>query len=220
MREGPWLSAGLTAIAVGLAFVPGAFEALVLDADGLARGELWRLLTGHFVHWSTAHRVWDAGVFFALAAVCERQGRLRLLAGVGLAGLGVSLGVLALQPELDRYAGLSGIVCSLSAWLVLDWMAAQWRLGRRRGVWLGMAGAGAFALKLGFEWATGTALFAGELAPGVVPVPLAHLLGAGLGLLLGAGLGLLPGAGLGPLPGAGLGPLPGAPLGPARETPS
>ena len=182
----PWLSAGLTAIAVGLAFCPGAFDALVFDRDALAGGELWRLVTGHFVHWSTAHWMWDAGVFFALAAVCEVRGRLRLLGGVGFAAVFVSLGVALLEPGLDRYAGLSGIVCALSAWLVVDWLRAQWRAGARGAPWLAVGLGAAFALKLGFEWTTGSAVFAGELAPGVVPVPLAHVLGAGLGPLLAA----------------------------------
>jgi hypothetical protein len=103
---------------------------------------------------------------------------------VVISALGVSLGVAVLQPELVRYAGLSGIVCALSAWLALDWMRSQWRAGARRAALLGGGLALAFALKVGFEWTTGTALFAGELAPGVVPVPLAHVLGAGLGPLL------------------------------------
>lgn len=186
VRGWPWVSLGLSALAAGLAFWPGAFEVLVLDRGGLARGEWWRLLTGHFVHWSPAQAAWDIGVFLVLAASCERRGRGRLLAALAASALGISAGVALLQPALPRYAGLSGIVCTLLAWLALDWLRERWREGSRRAVWLGGGLALAFVFKLGFEWTTGTALFAGDLAPGVVPVPLAHVLGAGLGPLLAA----------------------------------
>lgn len=184
LRGLPWLAAGLSAVATVLALVPGGFEALVFDRAALGRGELWRLVTGHFVHWSTAQWAWDTVVFFAVAAACEARGRLRLLSAVLLASLAISAGVALFQPGLSRYAGLSGIDCTLCAWMALDWMRAQWRFGARRTALLGAGLALAFAGKIGFELVTGSALFAGELAPGVAPVPLAHLLGAGLGPLL------------------------------------
>lgn len=186
LRGLPWLSLALTALTGGLVLWPGAFDALVLDREALARGELWRLVTGHLVHWSTAHWVWDGAVFAALAAVLEARGRRTLGAALGISCVAVSLGVLWLQPGLPQYGGLSGVICALASWLALDWLRGRWRAGDRGALLLGGALVGAFAAKLGFEWTTGRALFAGELAPGVVPVPLAHVVGAGVGSLLAA----------------------------------
>jgi rhomboid family GlyGly-CTERM serine protease len=186
----PWAAAGLGALAALLTFWPGAFDVLVYDRVAVDRGELWRLVSGHFVHWSTAHWAWDCAVFVMLAALGEARGRRRLLAVVLVAALGVSTGVALLQPELGRYAGLSGIDCALLAWLGLDSLRGRWREGSRGSVLVGMGVALAFAGKIAFEIVTGRALFAGELAPGVVAVPVAHLLGAALGAGLGALLAL------------------------------
>ena len=42
-----------------------------------------------------------------------------------------------------------------------------------------------FGAKLAFELGTGSAVFAGELGPGIVTVPLAHLTGAAAGVACG-----------------------------------
>lgn len=144
---------------------PGAGAAGELR-PGTPWAEPWRLLSGHFTHFTAEHLAWDLLVFVTLAALFPARRLLPLLATAALAvSLGVSLG----SPELPSYRGLSGLDSALFAALALD----LWRRGGpdRR---LGAAALLLFLAKVAAEVAGGQALFA--TGP-FVPVPLAHLLG-------------------------------------------
>jgi rhomboid family GlyGly-CTERM serine protease len=180
----PWLSLGLGALAFFIALVPGADAALVFQREAIAAGELWRLLTGHWVHWSTEHLMWDVGTLVALGVACEAQGRARLAATVLASALAISAVVWWLLPGLESYAGLSGIDCALFARLGME----LWREHHRRGSRFASASAVAFgaalAFKVSLEWTTGGTVFVAHLGPGIVPVPAAHLAGAAVGVAL------------------------------------
>jgi rhomboid family GlyGly-CTERM serine protease len=164
----------VTLAALLAALVPGAAEALELERARVAGGELWRLLSGHLVHYSREHLVLDALAFLALGLACERRAPRRTALALAAAALAIPLAVLTLQPELARYRGLSGLDSALFGLL----LGLEARAGARR-AWL--AGA-LLAAKLGWELASGQALFVDSVAQDFVPVPLAHALGALLGL--------------------------------------
>ncbi len=178
----PGLVLGLGLLALALHALPGAAAALALDREAVAAGELWRLLSGHWVHWSTQHLLWDVGTFVALGIPCELRSRNRLAACVLGACLAISAVVWWALPGLSVYAGLSGVDCALFACLG----AELWR--ERRGGRAAPAVAAllalALVLKVGFEWATGSTLFVAQLGDGIAPVPAAHLAGAGIGLAI------------------------------------
>jgi rhomboid family GlyGly-CTERM serine protease len=175
--------AGLAGLAYAL---PGATAWLELDRSGALAGELWRLLSGHFTHWNLAHLAWDGVAFAALGSQCWQASRAlfwRCLLGSALA---VSVVVLACQPEIHIYRGLSGIDAAFFAALSVDKLRDASR-ARRRGPLLVVAATGAlFAAKLIYEVVTATAFFV-DLGPGVVPLPLAHLVGAAVGGLVASG---------------------------------
>src|SRR5580698_8778088 len=54
----------MTMLAVGAAFVVAAVpewsEWLVYDRRAILSGQIWRLFTGHWVHFSTSHLVYDS----------------------------------------------------------------------------------------------------------------------------------------------------------------
>ena len=54
----------VTALAVYL--LPGVGEALVYDRSAILTGELWRLVTGHWVHFSASHLFYDVTVLGSL----------------------------------------------------------------------------------------------------------------------------------------------------------
>lgn len=152
-------------------FGPAAW--LELDREAVARGEVWRLLTGHWAHWTADHFLWDSLAFLILAVLCEtRISRARLVATVLGSALAVSAGVWIALPEIDRYRGLSGID---SALFVLLAASLRTPLGRLALV--------AFLGKSAWEVWTGSTLF--TAADGFVPVPLAHLIGGAWGLYFG-----------------------------------
>ena len=102
-------------VVLGAALVASlAPDALALDRASLENGEVWRLWTGHLVHWSQAHFVMDVGVACLLALVARVPPTWLLAAPC----LGV--GVLLLDPSLTSYAGLSGLLHGWAMALALE----------------------------------------------------------------------------------------------------
>jgi rhomboid family GlyGly-CTERM serine protease len=179
----PWLTLLLAAVAGGVALLPDGGAGLAYRRDLVAAGELWRLITGHFVHWSPGHLMWDVGTFLVLGAACELRSRKRLLSCVLVSMVAIPGAIWLLLPRLELCAGLSGIDSALFALLGAELVRERSR--RRSALVMAFAlalGLG-FALKIGFEVTNGATVFVSDLAPGIVPVPLAHLAGGAVGLL-------------------------------------
>jgi rhomboid family GlyGly-CTERM serine protease len=152
---------------------------LELDRAAVARGEVWRLLTGHWTHWTLDHLLWDALTFLLLAALCEtRISRRALLIAVAGSALLISAGVWVALPGLSSYRGLSGIDSALFVLLAVA------LLRRESGAAAALAGVAVllFLAKAAWEVGTGSTLFI-DAAGSFVPVPLAHLLGGAWGLV-------------------------------------
>lgn len=188
-RKVPSKAAGRAAIApsllalaaLGAFVVPGAAEHLRFDRAAVAAGEVWRILTCHLVHASPELLFWDVAATFALGVALTHRS-LRLFLGVaGAAAVLIPLGVWIGLPSMTYYGGLSGIASALfAAYAVL-----VFREGVRERRYVLSAAiavvAVAFGAKLLIEATTGAAVFVDVAAVAVVPVPLAHLLGAAAG---------------------------------------
>ena len=79
--------------------------------------ELWRLLSGHFVHLGWAHCLLNAGGLLALAAILPAP--LRSGAAALLLGGAIGIALFAALPDLQRYAGFSGINYGLATLALL-----------------------------------------------------------------------------------------------------
>ncbi len=178
------LIVALTILATACIFAsPQLTGALQLDRDRLASGELWRVLTGHVTHWTAEHLAFDVLAFALLLWLCLERTVLRTLATLGAAAVVIPITVLIAHPDMQFYRGLSGLDSALfvllGALLLREGIQEQ-----RRGLTLIAALAlVAFAAKSAFEIATGDAVFAAS--GGFVPVPIAHVAGALVGLIAG-----------------------------------
>jgi rhomboid family GlyGly-CTERM serine protease len=175
LRVLPWRTGLLTLVALALHFGAGPAPAgLVLDRAGVAGGEWWRLLTGHWVHSDADHALWNIAALAFLGALFERLLGGRLVAALALGMLLVDAWVLAGLPELSRYCGLSGILNALLA----TGLIALWR--ERSDPWIALVGAGA-VLKIAAEAGLGQALFSSTQWDSV---PAAHAAGLLAGLIV------------------------------------
>ncbi len=168
-----------------VALIPGMDSRLELSRSALAAGEGWRLVTGHLVHFGTGHLVWDLVVFSVLGAFAEARGRRRLLLLLGIASLGISVGVLLCVPLIDVYRGLSGLDCALFGLLAADLFWDAMALRKTSLCWWVGLGVVGFCCKTLYEVLSSQTFFVhsnGDFAP----VPIAHL----IGFLLGVGHGL------------------------------
>jgi rhomboid family GlyGly-CTERM serine protease len=171
------------AVAGSVSLLPDSGAGLAYQRDSIAAGELWRLVTGHFVHWSHGHLLWDVGTFLVLGAACELRSRKRLLVCLVASAIAIPGAIWLLLPELELYAGLSGIDSALFALLGAELVREHSKKGSPAATAIALVLGLGFALKIGFEMTNGATVFVGDLAPGIVPVPLAHLAGALVGLL-------------------------------------
>jgi rhomboid family GlyGly-CTERM serine protease len=151
---------------------------LAYDRNAVLDGQLWRLLTCHFVHLNLNHFLLDGSGFLLVWWVFQDVLTRRLLAW----WLGISAPICGLlllaDPGLQGYVGLSGL---LHGWLVIALLA-----GWRTAPWLHSLALLLVAGKLAYEQSRFyDADYLGNLIHGSVYAS-AHLDGAltGLGIML------------------------------------
>ncbi|MBC7367864.1 MAG: rhombosortase [Undibacterium sp.] len=174
----------MLALALIVASQPALAPALLYERTGILRGEYWRLWTGHLVHFGPSHLVWNL-LIFALAAVwAERLApvRTRILLAVAPGVIGLAL--LALDPALQTYAGLSGVVAAALAFLAFTQLTPPALAGppvtipaRPSDRWFWRGVLALILLKIAAEFAAEQPLFARFSVSGIRTVPLAHLAG-------------------------------------------
>ena len=149
-------------------------DAFLLTRGGLANGEVWRLWTGHLVHASGAHFLIDVGAGLVLLFLAREWKFLFWAAPVA------SLAILAAEPGLDAYCGLSGL---LHGWTILA--AAGVAADRRSNAVRVCATLLAIAVlaKAACEATLGISLFTTDDSMGVPTVQAAHFIGALLGVI-------------------------------------
>ncbi|BBB31467.1 rhombosortase [Neptunomonas japonica] len=115
----PWITVAISAVVLGLGLSPELFQWLYFDrALIVEQQQWWRLLTGHLVHSSEAHLGWDLLGFMVFAGIAECWHRKKLIVSIGIAVF--MLGCLLMSPfGLDRYCGLSGVLCAPATLVLL-----------------------------------------------------------------------------------------------------
>lgn len=107
----PLLWIALLMLALHLA---GLRDALLLPTDSAITTQPWRLISAHFVHWSDWHLIMNVSGLAILPLLCDARWALSRWLLVLLAlSLSVSAGILMLAPDIDRYAGFSGVLHGL-----------------------------------------------------------------------------------------------------------
>jgi rhomboid family GlyGly-CTERM serine protease len=181
----------LLSLAAAFIFVsPALADHLEYDRTAIAAGEIWRLFSGHWVHFGFDHFFWDVLAFGVLAAACERRSRPRLFVCVIASALVISMSVWFGLSGLRVYRGLSGIDSALVVLLFMELWSEACRSRQWKEIVIPAACLTAFVCKVLFELATGDTIFVKSLESGMVGVPLAHVAGAAVGFLVGLGANL------------------------------
>jgi len=128
-------ASGLTLFALcllPLLLPEAATDWLEYRRDAVRAGEIWRLWSGHLVHYSAAHAVLDGLSCLILAAGLERVGNGRgVLFRLAAIAPALSLVMFFAIPAMAIYRGASGLAMALLAALGLSlWRARpDWRPG-------------------------------------------------------------------------------------------
>lgn len=158
--------------------LPAALAALApaacaYDRTAILRGEWWRLVTGHWVHFSASHAAWNILALLVAGAWLERARPGALVRYTLVAAPVIGLGLLAVAPTMACYGGLSGLAVGSAVLLALTQLSAA----PAARAWWGAALA-LIAAKLAWETVSGAALFSDFGSSSIRPSVESHLLGA------------------------------------------
>jgi len=149
------------------------------NREAIEKGEVWRLWTGHFTHYSLRHVLLDGAFALLAGSLAERElGARFLLVLLTLASTAIGV-VLMFATHLDTYRGLSGLGMALAGAAAAAWWSRS--PGSRRPILVLVA---ALAVKLALE-AGGWSPNQAGLPPGVGIAWQAHLAGVALGAVGG-----------------------------------
>lgn len=175
----PWFTALGCVVAVAFWFLPGAFNVFVYDRTKVFSGQVWRLFTAHWVHFSSSHLIWNLVVFAAAGGWLEFRHRTAMLWTLLAASVAVGIEVIAFERSLQLYAGISGLASGLLIGL------ATWGLRKEPSKrWLWYCVTALFAAKLALELVSEHKIFSSLTPLEIHSVPLAHLVGAAAGVLV------------------------------------
>ena len=112
-RWAPVLLASVAILGLGLGG-DGMREWGRFEQDGIAAGELWRLVTAHLVHLSWGHLWLNLIALLVMASLFDdaMEAGDWVLAGLLSAGA-IDLGLVLFHGDLDWYVGLSGVLHGL-----------------------------------------------------------------------------------------------------------
>jgi rhomboid family GlyGly-CTERM serine protease len=170
--------------ALGLTVLMALIQALPEDWQGwiiyarieVAEGQVWRLLSGNFIHLGWGHLFLNVAGLLAMAILFAQDRRaLQWAADLVICSIATSLGLYVLNPEIFWCVGLSGVLHGLFVIGAMGWAVSGISLGK----WL-LIGIG---LKLLWEQTMGEMPFSGDIVGGAV-VTDAHLWGALSGLMI------------------------------------
>ena len=171
----------LTLLLVGgavVATIPGLTPWLVYDRAAIVSGEVWRMFTGHWVHFSTAHLFYDVLALAVAGWISETQKLPNFGWLCGLSPWLISAVLLFGEPQMRYFGGLSALATTCICYLALFGLHNHtcWR-------WICLVALLGICGKIAVEAATGRMIFAIiQEAPVRVAVA-SHLAGAGAAFL-------------------------------------
>jgi rhomboid family GlyGly-CTERM serine protease len=183
LRSLPW---GFLVVALASTIsilMPSWRAVLIYDRAAIEAGEAWRLWTGNFVHFGWLHFAADTGLWLIIGWFVERAHPRVARLSIPLIALAVTGTVYFFDPEMPRYAGLSGVNVGFLVFLAL----AGWQKSWRDWFWPAILGIHVLELILESTWGHGAIQFD---TPGVRVATIAHAggiaFGVGLWLVLNA----------------------------------
>ncbi|MCI0411064.1 MAG: rhombosortase [Acidobacteria bacterium] len=171
-RQVPVVTLLMAAGALVAYVLPGLASRMVYDRTAILSGEVWRLLTGSWVHFSPSHLLYDLLALGLAGWIIERRGYSSFGLLSLLSALGTGTVLLAARPEVQFYGGLSGVATGAIVYLALRGLKEPrpWR-------WICIAALLLTVGKVLLESMTGQLTFAAAGSIPFVPLPLSHVVG-------------------------------------------
>ncbi len=145
----------------------------VYDREAILRGELWRLITSHFVHFGNMHLIYNLLVFGIIGWIIEYKKYQYLKLLFFLMACSISTTLLVFEPNMIYYGGLSGIACGSIIYCSLLYLhnPPPWRT-------ISILSIIFLLVKISLEIYTNGSLLPYWGTQGFIPVPLSHIAGS------------------------------------------
>ena len=105
---------------------PAWRPSLLYDRAALAQGELWRVWTGHFVHFGWPHFLIDTGLLAILGWLVEKHHPWFTRLGLVLLPVFISTSIYVFEPAMIRYGGLSAVNLGLLVYAAVQGWRRDW----------------------------------------------------------------------------------------------
>jgi rhomboid family GlyGly-CTERM serine protease len=179
-RRIPVVTLAVVGAAVAVFLAPWVQPWFVYDRPAILKGELWRLASGNWVHFTPRHFICDTLVVGIAGYMIENRGYRNFGWLAALCPLIIGIAIFIFNPQLQTCGGLSGVATAAMIFLSLQGLAEQgvWR-------WICLGVLMATIGKLVFEAMTGRSLFAVSNDGALVLVSTSHIAGALAGVAFG-----------------------------------
>ena len=167
----PIVTLAVVGLSVLVYLLPGT-ALLVYNRDAILGGEWWRVITGHWVHFSRQHFLYDTAAFGIAGWMIESRRCKNFGWLCALAVFAISGGMLLFAPRLQICGGLSGLATAAVVFLAVNGLEERgaWR-------WICAAALVLCAAKLSREAMTGRFVLL-QAPASFAPVPANHIAGA------------------------------------------
>jgi rhomboid family GlyGly-CTERM serine protease len=122
----PWLVLLAAFAALLVQMLPAWRQPLLYDRAAIAQGQVWRMWTGHFVHFGWPHFVIDTGLLVILGWLMEARHPWFTRLGLCLMPVFISAALYLGEPDLARYGGLSAVNLGLLLYAAVQGWRRDW----------------------------------------------------------------------------------------------
>lgn len=185
LKRVPYVSLVLTTVALLIHFYHPLRPQLLYTRTALTDGDFWRLISCHWVHLNTDHLLWSAMTFLVLGSFCEIMDRMKYIMAVGISTVLIPLAIWFVMPNLQVYGGLSGLDCSLYSLLIVLFIKREWNIQKWSWIIFYAIMLVLLPAKIIYEMTSDSTIFVNSIHTNMVPVPLSHLAGGGVGFAVG-----------------------------------
>ena len=165
----------VSVVTMVIQLVPGWRDELIFDRGAFEAGEWWRLWTGNLVHFGWPHFLADTAFFLIIGWFIEGSARWLARVGLLLMPVAVTGTVYLFDPEMTRYAGLSGLNVGFLVFLAL----VGWEKTPKDWLWAAALGLHVGEVTLEAVWGHGMVVFDDS---NVRVATIAHIGGAAYGV--------------------------------------
>ena len=111
MSRIPSFTIGVLILCIASSKVDAFTSLFVYNREAILNGELWRLVTAHFVHFNDIHLLYNVAVFGIIGWIVEHKGYGCFWLVYLLMVCSISAALTVLKPDMAYFGGLSGIAC-------------------------------------------------------------------------------------------------------------